>query len=372
MEFRSRTLILLVVPMIVLSAIAQNEATQTLSFTGLFKQINANSRTLTEGEQDFYDTWDEYITLFFKGAKVIPKIKDTEACINSTRDFSKAMGTSFKNIQEKGLDFDTYLESAKAVGEAQPAIKTCYDPQYTGITNIHEWLGHFKSTLGFIEKLFLNMAYSFYRWFEISKSFMEAFGKSDYKKISYVSGRAAQVLFDFDADLKNLNTNSELENIKSPLDILKFFEFLSLKVLTSIFDFSYNFLDGALILESDKVEICEDTISSYKKSGKEAIEEIKKNTDEGIKTGVFIIADMLGKYHEVNEVCVSGVQTGIDRIHEYMRIRTAPIEILYNFIWNYRKIYKHMMQNVECLFTGDVRCIGFQTGSLVYQIFAKH
>eukprot|EP00343_Euplotes_focardii_P005196 CAMPEP_0205816062 /NCGR_PEP_ID=MMETSP0205-20121125/22133_1 /ASSEMBLY_ACC=CAM_ASM_000278 /TAXON_ID=36767 /ORGANISM="Euplotes focardii, Strain TN1" /LENGTH=226 /DNA_ID=CAMNT_0053103599 /DNA_START=318 /DNA_END=998 /DNA_ORIENTATION=+ len=222
------------------------------------------------------------------------------------------------------------------------------------------WLKHFKSTLSFVEKLFLNGLYSFYHWFEISTAFIDALAKQDIPRLAYISGKATFVLFDFDSDLK------------APANVDFDQEQLTKNAFSVIFDLVYNFLDGALIFESYHVEFCEGNLTDYKTTFEHAREEISQGTAESIEKGVFEIAGLVGEYNNLNQICSQGVFSAIDRVHEYMRIRKAPLEIIYNFVWNYKKVYKHMTQSVECIFSGDAKCVGFHSGKLFYEIFAKH
>eukprot|EP00344_Euplotes_crassus_P012577 CAMPEP_0196996918 /NCGR_PEP_ID=MMETSP1380-20130617/2687_1 /TAXON_ID=5936 /ORGANISM="Euplotes crassus, Strain CT5" /LENGTH=285 /DNA_ID=CAMNT_0042413035 /DNA_START=258 /DNA_END=1115 /DNA_ORIENTATION=+ len=285
------------------------------------------------------------------------------------------MSEDYEKIQNKiktnGLTFESYLDSTIAIGKAQPTIKICFDPNYQFFDETHQWLSHFKSTWSFIWKFTLNQIYSGYRWFEITKAWNQAYSKQNITRLSFVSGKAAYVLVDFDEELRTPQKLNQLE-LSAPLDIALFIEKLASNVLVGTFDLVYNFLDGAKIFESKSVDVCENGIKDYKKAYRDAIDEIKKNTYGSIKNGFFQIADLLGDFHTVNEKCVSGIQAAIDRVHEYKRMRSAPLEILRNFVWNHKKVYKHMMQTVECLFNLDSKCIGFSSGQLFYEIFAKH
>ena len=318
---------------------------------------------LTSDEKpDIYDFYDLYLTMFLKGAKVIPRVENTDVCVNATRDSSRLVGKSVDKIKTKGFNFDTYLETTNAISKAQPTIETCFDPSFEVFKKSSLWFGSFKSTLSFVKKFFVNALFSFYRWIEISKAYIDAIAKGDIPRIYYISGRAIFTLFDFDGDKEIPASLSNEVNHKE----------LTLKFFSSMYDLFYHFLDGARILDGERVDFCEGNLTEYKNTFNEATKEIKKGTDESIKKGIYGYAQLVGEFDGINILCVAGLKDSIDVVNQYLRIRTAPLEIIHNFIWNYRKVYKHMMQSVECIFSGDAKCVGFNSGSLFYQIFAKH
>ncbi len=325
---------------------------------------------LKADEPDIFDIRAELVRFFFKGAKVIPRIPTSNECLNASRDLTRTLYGIHENIDKKGFNFDTYTEATKTVGAAQPVIKTCFESNYQFLDETHNWLNHFSSTLSFIGKFFLNQIYSGYRWYDITKSFMESMSEGNYTKMAYFSGKATYVLFDFDETVKSPSLLSS-SGLSAPIDIAVFFEKLASNFLVGIFDLAYNFLDGAAIFESKTVATCENAINEFKSEYKSAVADIKEHTYKSIKSGVYKIADLFEKFGSVNELCVSGVKSAIDQVEMYKRMRKAPLEILRNFVWNHRKVYKHMMQTVECLFNLDSTCIGFSSGRLVDEIDAK-
>lgn len=370
MAFGKSTFVIALLCLVAFSSLVGHAAGKKTS-----QAIYQTSTGLTADEPNYYEIYGNYTKEFMRGAKIIPRIPSTEECIKEVMRVSKEVIEDYQRIQKQiknnGLTFESYLDYTITIGKAQPTIKTCFDPNYQFFDETHQWLSHFKSTWSFIWKFTLNQFYSGYRWFEIVKAWNQAYSKKDNNTLSFIAGKAAYVLVDFDEELRTPQELNQLE-LSAPLDIALFIERLASNVLVGAFDLVYNFLDGAKIFEPKSADVCENGIKDYKKAYRDAIDDIKKKTYESMKNGFFQIADLLGDFHTVNEKCISGVQAAIDRVNEYKRMRSAPLEILRNFIWNHKKVYKHMMQTVECLFNLDSKCIGFSSGQLFYEIFAKH
>jgi hypothetical protein len=334
----------------------------SLSFSGLFNMIKGGFKTeaLGDDQPDIYDDLDQYITMFFKGAGIIPMIDNTTDCINATRDLAKTIDQSVQNMIANGINLDSYLSATVAIGQAQPTIKTCYSPGFDGYKQAANHFSHFSSPKTFFTKMGLKVAFSFFDWYTLYYSFDGAIAKNDTSKILFVAGQFVHTLFDFD---ESLNGTVSLKSSQNNLEA---------SYLDFTYDIVYNFLNGALILDSTKIEDCESNATAFAGNFDYALTEFKKHTEESTKNGIFAIADIFGGFNDVNTICLGGVDAAWDRVQEYLKILDTPLEIIYNVVWNYRKVYKYLMQTVECTFTMDAKCIGFQGGNLFYQVFAKH
>lgn len=339
-----------------------DQKANSLSFNGLFNMIKSGFETekLQDDQPDAFDDLDKYITMFLKGAGVIPSVANATDCIDSTRDLAKTMNSSVQNIISKGFNIDSYLAATEAIGSAQPAIKTCYDSGFDGYKQAADHLSHFSSTKSFFTKMGLKTAYSFFDWYSLYYSFNGAIAKKNSTMISFFAGQFVHTLLDFD---ETLNGTMSLKSSQNGLEV-GFVDFT--------YDLVYSFLDGALILESTLIENCESNATVFINNFDYALSEFKKHTEEGTKNGVYAIADIFGGFHDVNTICLGGVNAGWSKVQEYLKITAHPLEIIYNIVWNYRRVYKHLLQAIECVFVMDAKCIGFEGGSLVYQVFAKH
>jgi len=336
------------------------------SFTGMWNIIknsvgyDSDAAILTDG--DIYDDYDNYIKAFMKGAKINTTIKNSTDCVDATRDLAKNFTSSINNAISKGLNLDTYLGLTVSLGVAQPMLKLCFNSSLDTYKLTAQHLSQFSDAEVFFEKMGLQVSYSYFAWYRIYYAMEAAIQKKNITQISFLSGQLAYTLFDFDSSLNGTLIFNRDSLVSAPLPN---------SFLSFIYDLVFNFLDGANVLQSDKIKSCQNNVTNFRDNFDYAISEFKKKTEAGLYNGVYTIADLLGSFNSVNTICIGGVQAIWTSIQSYFIIWTAPLEIFFNVVWNYRKVYKYMNDGIQCTFSLDAKCIGYNYGKLVYQIFSK-
>jgi hypothetical protein len=335
------------------------------TFSGLLNVVKdkmGNSDVLTS-DPDVYDEIDTYITMFLRGAKVIPSIENSTQCVDATRDFARSIDAPFKNLIDNKFSVDNYLKVTAAVGGAQDTIETCFEPGYGGFTKLSTHLSQFSSAGSFFEKMGLRVLYGFFDWYDLYYNFDAAIDKKNTTMIVYFSGQLTHSLLDFDSSL-----NGTLSSKQTGLTL----EVGSSGVVGFVYDLFRNFFMGAQITSNKDVDKCVDTTLGFYQTFESAMNDFKNHTAEGDKSGVYQIASLFSAFHDINSQCWTGYNTSKNRVLEYWNIKATPIEIIFNLVWNVRKIFKHVVSSVECIFSLDGECIGLNTGGIIYQIFAKH
>lgn len=354
------TLVCLLISMMAWSS-ASAEAATGSSFSGLLNLVKTSMGLVEpafENLNDVYGDIDTYITMFLKGAGVTKRVMNTTDCLDSSRDLARGLDQSILNLINNGFNLDNYLATTKAIGGAQPMIKVCFNASHDGFQQAADHFGQFSSAKSFFQKMGLRVLYGFFDWYRLYFSLDHAVSNTNMTAISFYSGQLVQSLLDFNADINGtltLQSNS-----------------VSNSVATFFYDLAYHFLDGAMILQSEQIEYCQTNITGFAYNIEYAREEFSRHTDQGLYNGVYAIADLFGIFHNVNLICIGGFNKAWERIEEYLLIKAAPLEILFNIVWNYRRIYRHMTQAIECSFSMDAKCMGYNGGSLIYQVFAKH
>lgn len=359
------TLVCALAIMLTWSSALAIETHEIPTFSGLFNMMKAGmgyAQEVRADEPDIYDQIDTYITMFLKGAGVPQIIANTTNCTDSTRDLAKGLDASITNMINNGFSLDSYLQTTLAIGVAQPTIKKCFGPSFESYKKTADHLSEFRDAKQFFTKMGLKVLYSFFDWYQLYYGFNDAIAKKNMTMISYYSGQFTNALLSFDNKLNG--TWSDNGMLAAEPMVQGFF--------SSIYDLIYNFLDGSMILTQQQIGLCTNNVTDFFHNYDYAIEQFKLHTDAGTQNGVYAIADNFGIFHSVNDVCINSFKTAVQKVQDYLVIKKAPIEIIFNVVWNYRKVFKHMTSAIECSFSMDAKCIGYNTGGLIYQIFAKH
>jgi hypothetical protein len=360
MAFRKITLIcLLLVVFASYSAFAREQKNNRGFLNGL---VESSSQEQLGDDPDIFDEIDTYVTRFLQGAGITKAIENTTQCIDSTRDLSRGVDKSVKNMIDNGFTVDNYLKITQSIGGAQPTIKTCFQPGFDGVSMISSHLSKFRNPADFFEKMGLKILYSFFDWYHLYYAFSNTIENKNMTGIAFYSGELANALLNFDSGLNGTQISNQ--GLQANGVSNGFFSFF--------FDLIFSFFNGAMITTNPQIEVCTKNVTGFYDTFEFALAEFKKHSKEGDKNGVFAIADLFGIFHDVNANCYTGVMVSWNRVIEYWNMKAMPIEIIFNTVWNMRKIFKYMINTIECSFQMDAKCIGFNSGSLVYQILAKH
>ena len=355
--------VLFFIALLAFSCIIQSSSAESLTLKNLKTEETLNNQNLEK--TDIIDEIDEYIKVFLEAAKISPMINYTDNCTDANRDLAKGLIDSINNAQSKGFNEDSYLQITESLGAAQPMIKICYNSSFEGYQIAAKHLADFKDFNSFAYKFGLNVAYGFFQWYELYFRFQKAIEDNNSTEITVASGILTYELFNFNSTLNGTfglfeNHNSKLMNSDIQDDKYQY-----------LYDFFYHFLKGAQILESELISFCHNNYTSFKDNLDYAIDEIKKETEESIGNGVYAIADLFSIFHDLNFICIGGVNSALSAINGYIKIWNKPIQILYNVVFGYRDVYKHMKQVIDCSFQSDMVCTGLHSGILMYYIL-KH
>lgn len=308
--------------------------------------------------EEFFNDIDVLIQQFLIGTKLNSTLPESTGCVDSSRDLAIGMEKSIDSISENGFNRETYLSLAGSIGLGDPTIKNCFNTTYKGYKQTAEHLSGFDGVVDFIGKFALNAGYSFLKLYNVTLEINKATEKGNKTEQAYLYGKLTYILLDFDGNLTRTDNLNAVEASNS------FFDF--------VWDLVYNFFDGAVLLEAEEIESCGKNATALRTNIEYAIDEFKKHTEEGLYNGVYAIADQFSLFKSVNEVCLAGYDSIMNQVNRYELILTAPMEIFFNIVWNYRKVYKFMIEGIECLFNWEAKCMGFNAGRLVYQVFYKH
>lgn len=360
MVLQKTTFACLLISLMALS-FASARAASDSSFSGVQNLVKTSMGLVEpafEDLNDVYDDIDTYITMFLKGAGVTQRVMNTTDCLGSARDLARGLDQSITNMITNGFNLDNYLAATQAIGEAQPMIKVCFNASHDGFQQAADHFGQFSSTRSFFEKMGLRVLYGFFDWYRLYFSLDHAVSNVNMTEISFYSGQLVHALLDFNADINGTLT---LQNTP-----------VSNSVVTFLFDFVYNFLDGSMILQSKQVESCQANIVGFGHNIEYAREQFSTHTDEGLFNGVYAIADLFGIFNNANIVCISGVTNAWTRIVDYFVTPSNLMRTLLNMLWNTISIIRHTFLAVKCSFVLDAKCMGSNLGSLLYVVFAKY
>jgi len=352
------TIVCLLIGIFTVSSMAA-KVEQGPTLSGLLKSLSGGAASAQVGDDDpdVYDRLDEYVSMFLRGAGVVPTVNNTLECVDATRDLARAMDGSIKNIISAGFNFDTYLGLANSLGKAQPTIQNCFNSSYDSYKLAASHIATFPSAGSFFQKMGLKVAYSFFDWYRLYYSMNNAVQKQNMTAISLYSGQVANVLLSFDSSLNG--TQSELTSVQS-------FGFLDF-----VFELVYNFLDGAIFSHSVQVETCQKNGSDYIGDFESAIEEFKKHTETGLYNGVYAVAALFGNFYGLNTACVDGAKAALSRVDEYVSMMSDPFRVFWNLFSGYKLITQYLMDATECMLNMEAACLGSNAGNLFYTVFAK-
>ena len=262
---------------------------QNNKHSGVFKLIKDTVESNNKLGDDIYDNIDLMISSFIKGTGADIVVNNTYEWVNATRDFARSIDKSVQDFISKGVNMDTYISLTQHIGNAQPMIKYCFNSSYDGYKDAASHLSTFSNPKEYFTKMGLKVAYSFFDWYRIYNSMVEAVKKQNMAQVSFLSGQIVKTMLNFNSKLNQTDLTAGQFNADS--------------VVESIFEFFYGLVDGAIFSHSAKIQVCENKTTEYSGRFQDAMTEFKKHTEEGLYNGVEAVSDLFGLFYMLNVGC---------------------------------------------------------------------
>jgi len=87
---------------------------------------------------------------------------------------------------------------------------------------------------------------------------------------------------------------------------------------------------------------------------------------------VYSLADLFFEFYPINQFSFALYDQFNAQVATYNQIFSVPMEIFFNVLYNYRYIFQYLSQIVNCSFSLDLDCTGYNVGLLLHKILLKY
>lgn len=314
-------------------------------------RLSVNAKMVSDANAD---GWKEYLDAFLEGAKVDELVDNSTDCVHDFEHLNDDVGEAISHFIQRGWTMENYFDLLGAMADVTPTTRTCYDVTTTSYTDVTTHFGKFKDFMDFVMQTKDNVVNHLFDWYDVYAKLQDAITRGYPKEIAKEIGRATNLLLVFAPKASNSMT------VNQPI---------SLPDLSWLEDFAVGFINGTKVFSSDHIKNCINETDFMVESFKDADAEFKKGTAEGTRNGVFEIADMFEHLKPWNMECYDSSGEMYETIMKYISTFENPLDILFNAVKHFNKIWKDIDDFGEAYKKDDWKGMGHASGEIFYYIF---
>jgi hypothetical protein len=142
-------------------------------------------------------------------------------------------------------------------------------------------------------------------------------------------------------------------------------------------DFGLQFFNGSGFLDGDNYPNLVTSVVTFEESIFEFIDQFEiYRTNRSDSTAelltVYSLADLFFEFYPINQFTFALKDQFTAQVDTYNQIFSVPMEIFFNVLYNYRYIFQYLSSIVNCSFSLDLDCTGYNVGLLLKKILLKY